>query len=397
MDIIPSLIHHFEEDAARRRDIHAHPELAFEEQRTAALVAQQLEAWGIETHRGIGGSGVVGVIRRGAGARGVALRADMDALPITEANRFGHASRHVGKMHACGHDGHTATLLAAARVLAQEGRFDGRVVLVFQPAEETSGGAKAMIEDGLFDRFPADAIFGFHNRPGLALGHFTLRPGPSSGALVDFKVTLEGKGCHAAMPHLGTDPVPVACQMVQGFQTIVSRNKRPIDAGLISVTMIDAGEATNVVSSQCVVQGTARCASGEVLEMVRARMQDVAQHTAAAHGMDSRIEWSHYCPPVVNHLAEAAFLRQLMVELAGPDKVHLRELTMGGEDFGYYLQVKPGSYFGIGIGDGTHRQAQHGQGPCTLHNASYDFNDALIPIGATFWVRLAERFLASST
>ena len=393
MEILPSLLAHAEEDAAWRRDIHAHPELAFGESRTAALVAGRLEALGIETHRGIGGTGVVGVIRRGTGTRGVALRADMDALPILEANRFAHASRHKGCMHACGHDGHTTTLLAAARELTRAGRFDGRVVLVFQPAEETSGGARAMIEDGLFERFPVEAIFGFHNRPGVPVGEFTLREGTCSAAIADFLITLTGQGSHAAMPQEGRDPVLAACQLVQGLQTVISRNKRPIDPGLVSVTMVDAGEALNALPAHCTLRGTVRCADAAVLDMVRGRMEALAAHTATAFGLDSRVEWSGYCPPVVNHAAETAFLHRLMLALAGPERVHARELTLGGEDFGYYLQVKPGAYFGIGNGDGTHRAAGHGPGPCVLHNASFDFNDALIPVGATFWVRLVERFL----
>jgi hippurate hydrolase len=357
-----------------------------------------LEQLGIEVHRGIGGTGVVGVIRKGTSKRGVALRADMDALPIHEVNQFGHASQHPGKMHACGHDGHTTTLLSAARVLVEEAQFDGRVVLVFQPAEEIVGGAKAMIEDGLFERFPVDAIFGFHNRVNLPLGHFTVRPGTSSGALINFKITLTGRGAHAAMPHLALDPIPVGCQIVQSFQTIMARHKRPIDAGIISVTMFHAGEATNAVPATCVLQGTARCVTDEVLDMVKHRMTLMVQHAAQASDLKHEIAWSNYCPPVTNHLEEAGFLRQLMTELVGPDKVHERELTLGGEDFGYYLKVKAGSYFGIGNGEGQgdkdHRLPGHGDGPCNLHNASYDFNDALIPIGATFWVRLVERWLS---
>jgi hippurate hydrolase len=396
MQIIESLIAHADEDARLRRDIHTHPELGFEEHRTAGIVASCLENWGIEVHRGIGGTGVVGVIRKGSSERGIALRADMDALPIQELNQFPHASQVPGKMHACGHDGHTATLLGAARVLAKETRFNGRVVLVFQPAEETSGGARAMIQDGLFERFPVEAIFGFHNMVNLPIGHLAYRFG-AGAALTDFKVTLEGRSAHAAMPHMGLDPIPAACQVVQAFQAIITRNKRVIDPGLISVTMIHAGQATNVVPANCVLQGTARCVGDDVLELVKGRMATVVRNTAEAFELRGHIEWSNYCPALSNHAEETEFLRQLMIDLAGPERVHARELSMGGEDFGYYLKLKRGAYFWVGNGEGRgdkdHRAQDHGPGPCILHGESYDFNDALIPVGATFWVRLVERRL----
>ncbi|MCW7539482.1 amidohydrolase [Aquabacterium sp. A7-Y] len=396
MQIIESLRTHAEENIRLRRDIHAHPELGFEEHRTADIVARRLESWGVEVHRGVGGTGVVGVIRKGRSQRGVALRADMDALPVQELNRFAHASQSAGRMHACGHDGHTTTLLSAARVLAEEAQFDGQVVLVFQPAEETSGGARAMIRDGLFERFPVDAIFGFHNMVNLPIGHFAFRFG-TGAALTNFKVTVEGRSAHAAMPHLGLDPVPAACQMVQAFQTVITRNMRPVDPGVISVTMIHAGETTNVLPSSCVLQGTVRCVGDDVLDRVKQRMAVIVQNTTAAFELSGSVEWSGYCPSVDNHAEETEFVRRLMTDLAGPENVHLRELSLGGEDFGYYLKLKPGSYFWIGNGAGQgaedHRLEGHGPGPCTLHSASYDFNDALIPVGATFWVRLVERWL----
>ncbi|HSN32614.1 MAG TPA: amidohydrolase, partial [Ideonella sp.] len=239
-----------------RRDIHAHPELCFEERRTADVIAQALTDWGIPIHRGLGTTGVVGIVKNGSSPRAVGLRADIDALPITEHNGFAHASRHAGRMHACGHDGHTAMLLAAAKHLAKHRNFDGTVYLVFQPAEEGGGGAREMIKDGLFERFPMEAMFGAHNWPGMPVGHFALKTGPAFASSNEFRITIRGKGSHAAMPHLGLDPVPVACQMVQAFQTIVSRNKRPTDAGVISVTMIHTGEATNVVPESCELQGT---------------------------------------------------------------------------------------------------------------------------------------------
>ena len=394
MDLIDTFVAHAAEHADLRRDLHAHPELCFQEQRTADIVAVRLQALGLEVHRGLGTTGVVGLIRKGAGTRAVALRADMDALPIQEKNAFAHSSTHPGKMHACGHDGHTATLLAAAQHLVQHARFDGTVVLVFQPAEEGGGGAREMIKDGLFERFPVDAIFGLHNWPGLPQGHFALSPGPVFASSNEFKITLRGKGAHAAMPHLGLDPVPAACQMVQAFQTIITRNKRPIDTGVISVTMIHTGEATNVVPDTCVIEGTVRTFTTEVLDLIQRRMETVAQSTAAAFELACDFHFSRNYPPTINHAQETAWLRALMVEVAGPERVHDFEPTMGAEDFSYYLQHKPGAYFVLGNGDGAHRAGGHGLGPCMLHNPSYDFNDALIPVGATLWVKLVERWLA---
>ncbi|MCW7540122.1 amidohydrolase [Aquabacterium sp. A7-Y] len=397
MQIIESLIRHADENVRLRRDLHAHPELGFEEQRTSEIVAERLESWGWQVHRGVGGTGVVGVLKKGSSERSIGLRADMDALPIQELNQFPHASKTPGKMHACGHDGHTVTLLSAARVLAQEAEFDGRVVLVFQPAEEIIGGALAMIQDGLLEKFPVDAIFGFHNFVNLPVGHFAYRSG-SGACMTNFKVTVHGKGAHAAMPHLGLDPVPAACQMVLAFQTVLTRNKRPVDRGVISVTMMQAGEATNVIPSSVVLQGTVRCEE-DVLEMIKRRMTGIVQQTAGAFELTGDIEWSSYCPPVNNHTRETEFLRQLMVELAGEENVHEREPTMGGEDFGYYLKLTPGAYFWVGSGPSQggqdHRMQGHGPGPCTLHSSSYDFNDAVIPVGATFWVRLVERWLSA--
>lgn len=268
---------------AVRRDIHAHPELCFQEQRTSDVVAGKLAEWGIEVHRGMGTTGVVGVIKNGSSKRSIGLRADMDALPVNEANTFAHASKHPGKMHACGHDGHTAMLLAAAQHLAKHKHFDGTVVLIFQPAEEGGGGAREMIKDGLFDKFPVDAVFGLHNWPGMPVGTLAVSPGPVMASSNEFKITIRGKGCHAALPHNGIDPVPIACEMVQAFQTIVSRNLKPIDAGVISVTMIHAGDATNVVANSCELQGTVRTFTVEMLDLIERRMQTIAEHVSAAH------------------------------------------------------------------------------------------------------------------
>jgi amidohydrolase len=387
------------EFSALRRDLHAHPELCFEERRTADVVANKLTEWGIPIHRGMGTTGVVGMVHGrdgGACGRGVGLRADMDALPMQEFNQFPHASQHAGKMHACGHDGHTTMLLAAAQHLAQHRDFDGTVYLIFQPAEEGGGGAREMIRDGLFSQFPMQAVFGMHNWPGGTVGSFAVSPGPVMASSNEFKITIRGKGGHAAMPHTGIDPVLVACQMVQAFQTIISRNKKPVDAGVISVTMIHAGEATNVVPDACELQGTVRTFSVAVLDLIEQRMRDVAQHTCAAFGAQCVFEFARNYPPTINSGPEADFARQVMVDIVGAENVQAQEPTMGAEDFAYMLQAKPGAYCFISNGEGDHRSMGHGGGPCTLHNPSYDFNDTLIPLGATYWVQLATRWLATA-
>jgi amidohydrolase len=394
MKLIESILADAAAITAVRRDIHAHPELCFQETRTSDVIAKALESWGLEVHRGLGKTGVVGVIRNGSGPRAIGLRADIDALPMTEHNRFAHASKHPGKMHACGHDGHTAMLLAAAKHLSANRRFDGTVVFIFQPAEEGGGGAREMIRDGLFTKFPVEAVFGAHNWPGMAAGHFAVKSGPCFASSNDFTITIRGKGGHAALPHNTIDPVPVACSMVQAFQTIVSRNLRPIDPGVISVTMIHTGEADNVVADTCEMRGTVRTFTVEVLDMIERRMREVAEHTCAAFGATCTFEFNRNYPPTINHPAETAFVRQVMTEVVGAAAVHEFEPTMGAEDFSYMLLDKPGCYFLIGNGDGSHREGGHGLGPCMLHNPTYDFNDELIPLGATMWVRLAEAWLA---
>ena len=394
MKLIDDLVSAAPSIASIRRDIHAHPELCFEEQRTADLVATQLTQWGIPVHRGMGTTGVVGIVKAGSSDRAIGLRADMDALPMQEFNTFAHASRHAGKMHACGHDGHTAMLLAAAQQFARQSNFDGTVYLIFQPAEEGGGGAREMIKDGLFEQFPMEAVFGMHNWPGSEVGKFAVSAGPVMASSNEFKITIRGKGGHAAMPHNALDPVPVACQMVQAFQTIISRNKKPIDAGVISVTMIHAGEATNVIPDSCELQGTVRTFSVAVLDMIEQRMSEIARHTAAALGMECSFEFVRNYPPTINSAKEAEFARKVMASIVGEAHVQAQEPTMGAEDFAYMLMAKPGCYAFIANGDGTHREMGHGGGPCMLHNPSYDFNDELIPLGATYWVRLAEAWLA---
>jgi len=404
MKLIEEIVGTQAEIRAIRREIHAYPELKFEEFRTSELVAGKLQQWGIEVHRGLGVTGVVGVIRGtpaqsacSLSARAIGLRADMDALPMTELNRFAHASTIPGKMHACGHDGHTAMLLAAARHLAAHRNFDGTVVLIFQPGEEGGGGALAMMNDGLFARFPVDAVFGMHNWPGYPAGHFGVREGPVMASSNVFRIRISGKGAHAALPHQGIDPVIIACQMVQGFQTIVTRSLNPTDPAVISVTMIHAGEATNVIPDAAEIQGTVRTFTVEVLDHIERRMYAIACHTAEAFGAKVEFEFVRGYPPTINHAREAEFVRRVMCSIVGEAQVGRFEPTMGSEDFAYFLRAKPGAYFYIGNGGGDHRSAGHGLGPCVLHNPNYDFNDDVIPLGATLWVNLVARWFAETS
>jgi len=394
MSLIAPIVAAAPEMAALRRDLHAHPELCFAELRTSALVAERLTEWGIPVLRGMAGTGIVGVLKAGSSTRAVGLRADMDALPIQEKNTFSHASTFPGRMHACGHDGHTAMLLAAGQYLARERNFDGTIYLIFQPAEEGGGGAREMIHDGLFTQCPMEAVFGMHNWPGLPEGYFAVGPGPVMASSNEFKITLRGKSAHAAMPYLGVDPMPAACQMVLAFQTIVTRNVKPIEAAVVSVTMVHGGEATNVIPDSVTLQGTVRTFTLEVLDVVEQRMRDIAHHTAAAFGLTCDFEFDRSYPPTVNSAAEANFARSVLVDLVGAERVLPQEPTMGAEDFAYMLQAKPGCYVFISNGEGDHRPVGHGGGPCMLHNSSYDFNDRLIPLGASYWVRLAQAWLA---
>jgi amidohydrolase len=377
-----------------RRDLHAHPELCYEEQRTSDVVADKLSEWGIPVIRGMGLTGVVGIIKNGNSKRAIGLRADMDALPMQEVNTFAHASRHAGKMHACGHDGHTAMLLGAAKHLAEHRNFDGTVYLVFQPAEEGGAGAKRMIADGLFEQCPMDGIYGMHNWPGIPAGHMSVVEGPMMASSNEFYLTIKGKGAHAAQPHKGIDPVMVAVQIAQSWQTIISRQKSPLDTAVLSVTQIHAGSATNVIPDEAKMVGTVRTFTTSVLDMIERRMGEIATHTAAAFGAEVEFTFRRNYPPLVNHAKETKFAVEVMKAVVGADKVDDNvEPTMGAEDFAYFLQAKPGCYIFIGNGEGDHRDGGHGLGPCVLHNGSYDFNDNLLPVGASFWVSLVEASL----
>ena len=382
---------------AIRRDIHAHPELRYEEHRTADLVAGKLTQWGIPVTRGLGRTGVVGTITAGSSQRAIGLRADMDALPLQEQNTFAHRSVHDGKMHACGHDGHTAMLLSAAHHLAQTRNFDGTVHVIFQPAEEGGGGAREMIADGLFKQFPCDAVFGMHNWPGLKVGAFGVRKGPIMASSNEFCITVHGKGCHAGLPHYGNDPLFTATQIISALQSIVTRNKRPIDNAVLSITQFHGGDATNIVPDSVWFGGTVRTFTLDVLDLFEQRMEQIARSVAAAFDCTITFDFQRNYPPTINSATEAEFATGVMHELVGEDNTLSDvEPSMGAEDFAFMLLEKPGCYVFIGNGEegGDHRDAGHGLGPCVLHNPSYDFNDEILTLGASYWVRLAEKWLA---
>ncbi|MDU9400034.1 M20 aminoacylase family protein [Pseudomonas sp. zfem003] len=367
---------------ALRHDIHAHPELGFEEHRTAELVARLLRDWGYEVHTGIGRTGVVGVLRRGRGTARLGLRADMDALPIHEAGAAAHISRHAGCMHACGHDGHTVMLLGAARYLAQAGRFEGTLNLIFQPAEEGQGGALAMLEDGLLERFPCDALFGMHNMPGLPAGQLAFRAGPVMASQDLLEVTLEGVGGHGSMPHLCVDPLVAGADIVMALQTVVARHIDAQQAAVVSIGAFQAGEAANVIPQTARLRLSLRALDPAVRERQLQRVMAIIRGHAASHGCQVQIEHRPAYPVTVNHPAETAFARRVALDLAGADAVQDAPTLMGSEDFGWMLQRCPGSYLMIGNGDGP-----------MVHNPAYDFNDAILPRGAAYWAALAESWL----
>jgi len=370
-----------------RRDIHAHPELGFEENRTADLVAEKLEAFGCEVHRGLGQTGVVGSLRIGNSTRSLGLRADMDALPIQESNDFAHRSTNEGKMHACGHDGHTTMLLGAAQYLSETRNFDGQVHFIFQPAEEGIGGAKAMIADGLFQMFPCDAIFGMHNRPGLPVGQFAVRSGPTMAGGAFFDISITGLGAHGARPESGVDPVVVAAQITTALQTIVARNVRPVDTAVISVTQIHSGDAYNVIPQTARLSGTVRAFSTDVIDLIERNMNRTAKGIAEGLGATASVDFRSIFAPTINNADEAEYAASICNELVGADNVERNPpLIMASEDFSYMLQEVPGCYLNIGNGEG--------EGGCEVHNPAYDFNDAALPLGASFFAHLVERRLA---
>jgi amidohydrolase len=389
MAIIERIAGFHDELANWRRDIHAHPELGFEERRTSDLVAQKLAEFGYEVFREIGKTGVVGRLRVGNSPRSIGLRADMDALPIEEATNLPYRSRHEGRMHACGHDGHTAMLLGAARYLAETRNFDGTANLIFQPAEEGLGGGEAMVKDGLFDRFPCDAIFGMHNRPGLAIGKFQIRTGPMMAGGAYFDIAVNGRGAHGARPESGIDPVIIASHITTALQTIISRNVRPLDTAVVSVTQIHAGDAYNVIPERAFIRGTARAFDAGTLELIETNMARIASGVASGFGATAELDFRTLFPPLVNDAAEADFIAETAAGIVGDENVNRNgNLVMASEDFSFMLDRRPGAYIQIGNGDGL--------GGCEVHNPGYDFNDAALPFGASLFSRLVERKLEAA-
>jgi amidohydrolase len=376
----------FHEDMTQwRHALHRHPETAYQEFRTSDFVAEKLTEFGMEVHRGLAGTGVVGTLRRGDGPA-IGLRADMDALPVTEANGFAHASQTPGRMHACGHDGHTAMLLGGARYLAETMNFAGTVHFIFQPAEEGEAGARRMIEEGLFDQFPVDRVFGMHNWPGMAVGRFGVRPGPMMASSDSWEIVLRGKGGHAAMPDEGVDPVPVAAQIILALQTIVSRNVPPLDSGVVSVTQVHGGDAFNVIPSSIVLRGTARAFRPEIRDLIERRMGEIAAGIAAAGNCMAEVQYDRRYPPTINAAQEAAIAANIAALVVGEAQVDRDPVpTMGGEDFAFMLEAKPGAYLFIGNGPRD--------GGRMLHSPHYDFDDAILPIGASYWAKLVETLL----
>jgi amidohydrolase len=373
------------EMASWRHHIHANPELGFEEQQTADFVARKLAEFGCEVHRHVGKTGVVGVLQTGNGPS-IGLRADMDALPIEEANELPYRSRHRGRMHACGHDGHTAMLLGAARYLAETRNFDGTAIFIFQPAEEGLGGARAMIDDRLFSRFPCDSVFGMHNTPGLAIGKFAIRPGAMMAGGAFFDITVTGSGSHGARPESGVDPVLAACHIVSALQAIVARNISPATTAVVSATAIHAGDAYNVIPQSAVIRGTARAFNSEILQQIERAMRRTAQGVAAGLGATAEVEFRLLFAPLVNDAAETKFVADAAADLVGEEHVDRnRSIVMASEDFSYMLEARPGAYINIGNGDRA--------GSVPVHNPRYDFNDEALPLGASLYARIVEKKL----
>jgi amidohydrolase len=370
-----------------RRRIHAQPETAFEEHETAAFVAAQLQSFGIKVHRGLAGTGIVGTLEgRAASGPVIALRADMDALHIHEKNDFGHVSAVPGKMHACGHDGHTSMLLGAARYLAETRNFAGIVHFIFQPAEENEGGGRVMVEEGLFEKFPVTAVYGMHNWPGLAVGEFAVRPGAMLASCDIFEITVNGKGAHAALPHLGIDPVICAAQIATSLQTVTSRNTHPLDSAVLTITQIHGGDTWNVIPDSVVLRGTVRTFQADLQDRIEASIGRIARGVADAMGASVELRYERRYPATVNDPAETVIAADAAADVVGGEHVERAvQPTMGSEDFAFMLREKPGAYIFIGNGTG----AAH----AGLHNPHYDFNDDILPIGASYWARLVERVL----
>jgi len=374
-----------------RRDIHAHPETAFEEFRTADIVAEKLTEYGIPIHRGLAKTGVVGTLSVGTSNRAIGLRADMDALDIHEENTFEHVSQHDGKMHACGHDGHTAMLLGAARYLSETRNFNGTVHFIFQPAEENVAGGRVMVEDGLFEKFPVEAVYGMHNTPGMPLGQFGMQAGPAMASADMFFIEITGKGSHGAHPHQGIDPIVTGAEIVMALQRIVGRTLNPIDTGVVSVTQFHAGRAMNVIPETAEIKGTCRALRREVQDCIEARMEEIVAGICAAHGLTFKITYDRRYPVLVNTEDETSKAAQAAIAVVGKENVNTQlPPTMGSEDFAWMLQDNPGCYIRVGNGEGE-------DGGCVVHNPNYDFNDAAIIYGASYWATLVEQEFGTDT
>ncbi|WP_043339629.1 M20 aminoacylase family protein [Belnapia moabensis] len=388
MNPIEHIRRYQDELTAWRRDFHAHPETGFEEVRTSALVAERLESWGIEVHRGIGRTGLVGVLRAGNGDRTVGLRADMDALDMPEANGFAHRSIIPGKMHGCGHDGHTTMLLGAARYLAETRNFNGTVHFIFQPAEEGQGGARAMVEEGLFRRFPCNAVYGLHNRPGMPVGQYGIRTGAMMAGCAFFDLVVQGKGGHGARPESTVDPVVCGAAIVSAYQSIIGRNVAPNDTGVVSVTGFSAGTAYNVIPDQVSLRGTVRAFRTETMALIEQRMRALATSIAEGFGAEARLDFREVTVPVVNGVEQTAMIADAAAGMVGAAAVDRNRIpAMGSEDFSYMMAEVPGAYILVGNGEGE-------AGGCEVHNPHYDFNDAAIPYGAGVLAAVVERELA---
>lgn len=384
-----ALVERVGEFIALRRDIHHHPELAFEEHRTSDLVAAKLEGWGYAVHRGLGGTGVVGTLKCGQSGRSLGIRADMDALPIQETTGLAWASSKPGLMHACGHDGHTAMLLAAAKAIAQDASFDGTLNLIFQPAEEGGGGAVRMMDDGLFDQHPCDAVFAMHNMPGTPAGHFVFRDGAAMASSDYATIRVHGSGGHGAMPHRAADPLVAAAAIVMALQTIVSRNVDPLHTAVVTVGALHAGNANNVIPALATMELSVRALDPQVRLLLEQRIKALVAAQATSFGVTAEIDWRKgYCV-LVNSPRETDLARQVALKLVGPERVTLHGPPLtGSEDFAFMLEKLPGSYLLIGNGDGD------SAGACMVHNPGYDFNDDNIATGAAYWVALVEEFFA---
>lgn len=379
-----------DEFIAVRRDIHQHPELGYKEVRTSALVANQLRSWGYAVTTGLGETGVVAQLKKGTGAKRIGIRADMDALPIQEETGLGYASNHSGVMHACGHDGHTAMLLAAAKYLAEQGQFNGTLNLIFQPAEEGLGGAKKMMDDGLFEKFPCDAIFSMHNMPGHPPGQLLFRDGALMASSQNITITIDGIGGHGAIPQFAADPVVAGASIVMALQSIVSRNTPPLEMSVITVGSFQAGQANNVIPQRAVLKLSVRALSRDVQDMLKRRIATLVEAQAQSYGVKANVDFVNGYPVLVNTKSETDFARSVACELVGDTNVVLNTQPLtGSEDFAFMLEQLPGCYLLIGNGD----QSTGGHGACMVHNSNYDFNDRNIGIGSAYWVLLAERFL----